>query len=343
MRNEPTKLEQVTDMDVDSAAAANNDANEGWGSAWDTQESWGDDYDKFKESLLQPQVDWTLPVFSLKRSLGVDALPATYATGVVEESVRKIISVRAPGGKKDANKSARGSLEKDEFEGQLGRIVLAPWNDWDNPREDEALDELRRVYTEIYHGKRLEKKIRTWRIGVQPGTKTKEEASAKDGDGEGSEKAKEGKGMKDGGEKVEEEAPPPKFNPEDLYCDKFEYTESATAKIVWESSTGLVVDPITGKTILSRCQACENPELAGDNAEISNNLPDEMPVEERRRAHDPLKDTIEIIVDPKVIDAVKDVVGMGFGGTFVQLVKEGKTTVWYMENLKLVIPSFYTS
>ena len=279
--------EQEAVMDVDEDAAA------GWGT-WDAQ-TWGEDIEATK-------VDWSMPVYSLSKFLGIDALPVTHTTGVVEENVRKIISVHAPEAKPDIT----GTLES-ELESKLGRAVLAPWNEWDIPIEGEGLDEIRRVYTEIYRGKRVNKGIRKF-------------------------------DSKEGREENEKSEDKPKRKPEEYYDeDAQDNTESTEAKIIWENSRGWVVDPSSGDIILSN---------------RTREKPDAKALPKGRKAHNPHEDTITVVVDPAVVDKLKDVVGMGLGGTFVQLVREeelasGRESTakgfWYMEDLKIVIPSFYTA
>jgi hypothetical protein len=297
--------EQETAMNVDkevvqepgTAEDVDKEATGGWGS-WDVQSSWCDDIEASK-------VDWSLPAYSLSKFLGPDALPATHTTGVVEESVRKIISVHAPGLKSDITGTLEGQLES-----KLGRVVLAPWNEWDIPIEGEGLDEIRRVYTEIYRGKRVSKGIRKF----------------------------DSKGGEEGREETEKSEGKPTRNPEEYYDeDVQDNTESTEAKIIWENSSGWVVDPSSGNIVLSN---------------RTREKPDAKALPEGRKAYNPHKDTIAVVVDPAVIDKLKDVVGMGLGCTFVQMVREaelassGESTsksLWYMEDLKVVIPSFYTS
>ena len=303
---------QETAMDVDKAELddggqepgttvdADKEATAGSGS-WANPTTWGDDIEASK-------VDWSLPVYSLSKFLGLDALPATHTTGVVEESVRKIISVHAPGLKSDVTGTLEGQLES-----KLGRVVLAPWNEWDLPIEGEGLDEIRRVYTEIYRGKRVSKGIRKF-------------------------DSKEGE---EGREETEKSEGKPTRKPEEYYDeDVQDNTESTEAKIIWENSRGWVVDPSSGDIVLSN--SAREPEK-----------PDAKALPEGRKVYNPHNDTIEAVVDPAVIDKLKEVVGMGLGGTFVQIVREaelassaGESTsksLWYMEDLKVVIPSFYTS
>lgn len=280
--------QQEAEMDVDEEQAGT------WG-AWDNQASWG-------EPIEASATDWSLPVYSLSKFLGMDAPPTTHTTGVVEESVRKIISVHVPAVKSNTTDTLEAQLES-----KLGRVVLAPWNEWDAPANGEGLDEIRRVYTEIYRGKRVEKAIRRFDSN----------------EGEGREENKtEGK---------------PKRKPEEYYDENAEDNlESTEAKIIWENSRGWVVDPSSGNIVLSNC---------------TRGKPEASVLPPKRKAHNPHEDLIEVVVDPVVIDKLKDVVGMGLGGTFVQLVREkelmsgGESTkaFWYMEDLKIVIPSFYTS
>lgn len=71
--------------------------------------------------------------------------------------------------------------------------------------------------------------------------------------------------------------------------------------------------------------------------------------EERKLgAHDPMQDEIIMIAEP---DAVKTIiVGMGLGGTWVQIARSdangepiaGGKNMWYLENLRQMIPSYYT-
>ncbi|KAF8621916.1 hypothetical protein AX15_007411 [Amanita polypyramis BW_CC] len=267
------------------------DSGEGWGNYGSLGGPWDDQ-----------AVKWIVPVYSISNFLGMDGLPSTHATGVVEESVRKIISVHAPNGK-----STSGTLEE-ILESKLGRIVLAPWNEWDVPVEGESLDEIRRVYTEIYRGKRFEKAIRRLKL-------------------------KEEENVTEESQKTEEKRKP---KPEEYYDeDAQDNLEPSEAKIIWENSRGWVVDPSSGDSVFSDCTP-EKPETMAFSGV-------QMP-------HNPHEDVIEVIVDPAVIQKIVDLVGMGIGGTFVQLVNEeelkagGATkTFWYMEGLKLVIPSFYAS
>lgn len=265
------------------------DVDSGTGGVWDSQGTWND-ASKFQFDDT-PAIDWTSPAYSLKNFLGIDTLPESYATGVVEESVRKIVSLHAPTG----SATTDGALEG-EFESKLGRIVLAPWNDWDVPKEAKGLDEMRRVYSEIYRGRRISKGIRR----SHP---------------------------KNGEEEAEEDIKT--LNPEELYEDGREYSESANARIVWESSKGWVVDPDSTNLLFSNCTA-EKPAPA----ELGSN-----------NVHDPSKDTVQLLVDPAVVDKLKDVVGLGLGGTFVQLVRDHGTPTryWYSDKLALVIPSFYVA
>ncbi|KAK2465905.1 hypothetical protein APHAL10511_001546 [Amanita phalloides] len=290
----PEAPEVTMDVDSGNAADASNAGDTGaWGDAWNYETSWGD-------ISANPEPVWSLPVYSLSKFLATDALPATHVTGVVEESVRRIISVHAPKETPTLAETLEGQLEN-----KLGRIVLAPWNEWDVPTEGEGLNDIRRVYTEIYRGKRLEKGIR--RLNLKEGEEEKQKTESK-----------------------------PK--PEEYYDeDPGDTTESTAAKIIWENSRGWVVEPSSGDIVFSDCTS-EKP------AHID--LPDGCKV------HDPHKNIIEAIVDPSIIDKLKDNVGIGVGGTFVQLVEEeklrtgGKSTAktfWYMEDLKLVVPSFYTS
>ena len=287
-----TTQEQEAEMDVDEEEAGT------WG-AWDCQASWG-------EPIEASATDWSLPAYSLSKFIGMDALPATHTTGVVEESVRKIISVHAPAAKSNTTDTLEAQLE-----GKLGRVVLAPWNEWDVPAMEEGLDEIRRVYTEIYKGKRVNKGIRRFL----------------------SNEGEEGQEVETG--KTEGR---PKRKPEEYYDENAEDNlESTEAKIIWENSKGWVVDPSSGNIVLANC---------------TRGKPGALALPPKRNAHNPHRDTIEVVVEPAVIDKLKDVVGMGLGGTFVQLVREkelasgGENTVkafWYMEDLKIVIPSFYTS
>ncbi len=287
-----TTQEQEAEMDVDEEEAG------AWG-AWNCQASWG-------EPIEASATDWSLPVYSLSKFIGMDALPATHTTGVVEEGVRKIISVHAPA----ANSNTTDTLEA-QLEGKLGRVVLAPWNEWDVPAKEEGLDEIRRVYTEIYKGKRVNKGIR--RFDSNEGEEVENRKT-------------EGK---------------PKRKPEEYYDENAEDNlESTEAKIIWENSRGWVVDPSSGNIVLANCM---------------RGKPEASALPPKRNAHNPHRDTIEVVVEPVVIDKLKDAVGMGLGGTFVQLAREkelasgGENTVanqkvfWYMEDLKIVIPSFYTS
>ena len=297
--------EQETAMDVDKEVVqepettddVDKEATGGWGS-WDVQTAWCDD-------IAASKLDWSSPAYSLSKFIGLDALPATHTTGVVEESVRKIISIHAPRLKSDITGTLEGQLES-----KLGRVVLAPWNEWDIQIEGEGLDEIRRVYTEIYRGKRVSKGIR--KFDSKAGEKGREETEKSEGK--------------------------PTRNPEEYYDeDMQDNTESTEAKIIWENSRGWVVDPSSGTIVLSN---------------RTREKPDAKPLPEGRKAYNPHKDTIEVVVDPAVIDKLKDVVGIGLGCTFVQMVREaelassGESTsksLWYMEDLKVVIPSFYTS
>lgn len=69
------------------------------------------------------------------------------------------------------------------------------------------------------------------------------------------------------------------------------------------------------------------------------------------KPHDPLKDTITVLIDVEAVPTI--LLNMGLGATWIQIVrtneakedaepKEPTTTFWYMEQLSQLMPSYYT-
>ncbi|PFH50420.1 hypothetical protein AMATHDRAFT_61135 [Amanita thiersii Skay4041] len=313
-------------MDVDPQSQKSNDKQEqkndtgGWGTSTseNTWRSWGTggggDGDNLNtapadawgatpdEGLWQDPFSqtndaiWDFPVPSLSKFLGMTALPLTHDTGVVEFSLRRIVSVHEPEKTEIGNALAGAAGVEEHLRETFGRIVLAPWSDWDKPVDASGLSNIRGVYREIAKGKRPEK-------GVI------------DHDSENDE-------------------------------DGADTDESSQLKIVWATSRGWVVDPSSGEVVLSHADASgPGGKRVRDKEEAAAS-----------QAHDPLKHVIEVLVDVAVLGELKDAVGMGFGGTWVQIVRKekekgvegseagvGVKRYWYMEELKTVIPSFYTA
>jgi hypothetical protein len=225
------------------------DVDSGTGGVWDSQGTWND-VSKFQFDDT-PAIDWTSPAYSLKNFLGIDTLPESYTTGVVEESVRKIVSLHAPTGFATTD----GALEG-QFESKLGRIILAPWNDWDVPKGC-----IRRSIEG--GGPRRGSGDPTPRTAKKKPKKTSRHSTPKS-------------------------------------CTK---TDESTLNQPIPESFG---NRRKGGSnhLFSSCTA-EKPAPA----ELGSN-----------NVHDPSKDMVQLLVDPAVIDKLKDMVGLGLGGTFVQLV-----------------------
>ncbi|KAF8638561.1 hypothetical protein AX17_002104 [Amanita inopinata Kibby_2008] len=306
---------------ADGTTTPNENTNDNdlgaWGSGggWDTGGLWGHSGDAVEDNPGTAEVDWSVPVYTLSKFLGMTVLPFTHVTGVVEWGMRRIVSVQMPNrikrsvGDADQDWAANAAGVEEEFGARLVKVVFAPWYDWDVPVDRDGIDDIRKVYSEIYRGTTANKGIKN----------RKKKGSDEQGD--------------------EGDRPQEKPNPEDYYDDEIiEGEESSKAKIIWENTRGWVVDSESGDVVFS--------DASGGKMTKQGRLPVGGTV------HDPLKDTIEVLFDPAVAEKLRDSIGMGLGGTWVQLIREGAVSgsdmtgdarkrYWYLEELKIVIPSFY--
>ena len=62
--------------------------------------------------------------------------------------------------------------------------------------------------------------------------------------------------------------------------------------------------------------------------------------------HNATEDEITVIIDPKSVAVDLLAVGMGLGGTWVQLVSKNSPRsepIWFIDHVSAIIPSFWTS
>jgi hypothetical protein len=106
----------------------------GWGNEWATGTN--------DDNVLAPDAwlsAWQSPVQSLMPLLGPTALPLTHTTGIIESSMRRILSVtvpsdgttEAPSGPAEGADAIESGLKE-----QFARVVLAPWMGWEGENEE---------------------------------------------------------------------------------------------------------------------------------------------------------------------------------------------------------------
>ncbi|KAA1477409.1 hypothetical protein DENSPDRAFT_854324 [Dentipellis sp. KUC8613] len=122
------------DESTDGALAARTSGS-GWGDAGNATMPvvWDDDDDD--DDVGNETAPWARPPPTLIGLLGPTALPLTHEPGVVEWSMRRIVSLhpplppRVPGSGPDAVEEA--------LERSFGRVVFAPWLGWDKSEKSD--------------------------------------------------------------------------------------------------------------------------------------------------------------------------------------------------------------
>jgi hypothetical protein len=117
--------------------APDDGADSGWGNSADNEDTatgWGAAYND-GPNPWEVEATWnTGDAKSLTTLLGPTAFPLTHTTGIVEDSTRKIKAILPPQFARKAMPSSSAEAVEAELETKFGKMVMAPWLDWD-PKE----------------------------------------------------------------------------------------------------------------------------------------------------------------------------------------------------------------
>ena len=123
-----------------------NADDSGWGVAsgaadaegWDNEWAAGTNVNGNIVESVDNLSAWQTPVRSLMALLGPTTFPITHTTGIVESSMRRILSVTLPAATATEPPSGPGEgpdAVETELKARFARVVLAPWMGWEG--EDE--------------------------------------------------------------------------------------------------------------------------------------------------------------------------------------------------------------